>query len=48
MLKYLDRIYWIYVISKIDDLVISPKTVMPDVIRHPEHIENTGFRLSPE
>jgi len=40
----------------IDGLVKSPKTVMPDpgsspgqaLIRHPEVIEFTGFRLSPE
>ena len=31
-----------------DKLVKSPKTVMPDLIRHPELIEITGFRLSPE
>jgi len=31
-----------------DNLVKSPKTVMPDLIRHPEVIEFTGFRLSPE
>jgi hypothetical protein len=29
----------------IDKLVKSPKTVMPDLIRHPEVIEFTGFRL---
>jgi hypothetical protein len=23
-------------------------SVMPDLIRHPETLENTGFRLSPE
>ena len=34
--------------NKIDKLVKSPKTVMPDLIRHPEAIEFTGFRLSPE
>jgi len=34
--------------SRIDDLVKSPKTVMPDLIRHPEVIEFAGFRLSPE
>jgi len=33
---------------KINNLVKSPKTVMPDLIRHPEVIEFTGFRLSPE
>ena len=25
-----------------------PLSVMPDVIRHPEGLEKTGFRLSPE
>jgi len=35
-------------IFKIDGLVKSPKTVMPDLIRHPEVLEFTGFRLSPE
>ncbi|MEA1946204.1 MAG: hypothetical protein U9N83_02745 [Thermodesulfobacteriota bacterium] len=33
---------------KIDEIVKSPKTVMPDLIRHPELIEFTGFRLSLE
>ncbi len=33
---------------KYDDLVKSPKIVMPDLIRHPEVVEFTGFRLSPE
>jgi hypothetical protein len=39
-----------------DEFVKSPRIVMPDLIsagdgifdRHPELIENTGFRLSPE
>jgi hypothetical protein len=34
--------------SKTDEFVKSPNTVMPDLIRHPEFIEITGFRLSPE
>jgi hypothetical protein len=29
-------------------LVKSPEFVMPDLIRHPEHTEMTGFRPSPE
>jgi len=33
---------------KDDGLVKSPRLVMPDLIRHPEHIENTGFRPPPE
>jgi hypothetical protein len=39
-----------YVLSKtnIDCFVKNPRIVMPDLIRHPENIENTGFRLSPE
>jgi hypothetical protein len=28
-----------------DELLKSPKTVMPDLILHPEIIEFTGFRL---
>jgi hypothetical protein len=32
----------------LDAFVKSPEIVMPDLIRHPEHIEFTGFRLSPE
>ena len=40
----------------IDKVVKNPKTVMPDLIpaedgifdRHPEAVEFTGFRLSPE
>jgi len=32
----------------IDELVKSPLIVMPDLIRHPEHIDFTGFRRSPE
>jgi len=31
-----------------DGLLKSPKTVMPDSIRHPELIEIAGFLLSPE
>ncbi|MEA1947656.1 MAG: hypothetical protein U9N83_10200 [Thermodesulfobacteriota bacterium] len=30
---------------KVDGFVKSPNTVMPDLIRHPELIEITGFRL---
>jgi hypothetical protein len=37
-----------YEFIKFDGLVKSPKTVMPDLIRHPEVIGFTGFRLSPE
>ncbi|MDI6688325.1 MAG: hypothetical protein QME06_08925 [Desulfobacterales bacterium] len=33
---------------KDDDLVKSLEIVMPDLIRYPERIEFTGFRLSPE
>jgi hypothetical protein len=32
----------------IDDFVKSREFVMPDLIRHPEHPENNGFRPSPE
>jgi hypothetical protein len=32
----------------LDLIVKSLKTVMPDLIRHPEVLEFTGFRLSPE
>ena len=35
-------------VSRLDGLAKSPKFVMPDLIRHPEHIEITGFRPSPE
>jgi hypothetical protein len=38
---------FLYVLN-LDGLVKSPKTVMPDLIRHPEVIGFTGFRLSPE
>jgi hypothetical protein len=31
-----------------DGFVKCPRIVMPDLIRHPEPIEVTGFRLSPE
>jgi hypothetical protein len=34
--------------TNIEGFVKSPNTVMPDLIRHPELIEITGFRLSPE
>ena len=34
--------------NSIDALVKSPIIVMPDLIRHPEVVEFTGFRLSPE
>jgi hypothetical protein len=33
---------------KLDGFVKSPLTVMPDLIRHPEPVEFTGFWLSPE
>jgi len=33
---------------KFDNLAKSLEIVMPDLIRHPERIEFTGFRLSPE
>jgi len=32
----------------VDGLVKSNETVMPDLIRHPEALDITGFRLSPE
>jgi hypothetical protein len=38
------KIYMIATI-KFDESVKSPKTVMPDLIRHPEPIEITGFAL---
>jgi hypothetical protein len=34
--------------TNFDNLVKSLEIVMPDLIRHPERIEFTGFRLSPE
>ncbi|WP_319523744.1 hypothetical protein [uncultured Desulfosarcina sp.] len=34
--------------ANVDGLVKSTKLVMPDLIRHPEHIEITGFRPAPE
>ena len=34
--------------TNIDELVKSHLIVMPDLIRHPEHIIFTGFRRSPE
>jgi hypothetical protein len=33
---------------KVDGLVKSLLLVMPDLIRHPEVVEFTGFRPSPE
>jgi len=35
-------------IVNIDEFVKSAQFVMPDWVRYPEHIEITGFRLSPE
>jgi hypothetical protein len=35
-------------IVNFDGFVKSPQIVMPDLIRHPERIDITGFRLSPE
>jgi hypothetical protein len=35
-------------IPKIDELIKSLQTVMPDLIRHPERIEIDRFRLLPE
>jgi hypothetical protein len=45
--------YWLINTPKkaapiVDGLVKSPLIVMPDLIRHPEPIEFTGFRLPPE
>ncbi|MDI6687229.1 MAG: hypothetical protein QME06_03310 [Desulfobacterales bacterium] len=37
-----------YELVNFDGLVKSLEIVMPDLIRHPERIEFTGFRLSPE
>jgi hypothetical protein len=34
--------------SNADGFVKSPRIVMPDLIRHPEQAEFTGFRLLPE
>jgi hypothetical protein len=31
-----------------DGFVKGPQIVMPDLIRHPERVDITGFRLSPE
>jgi len=36
-----------HLIDTYDMVAKSLHIVMPDVIRHPEHIEYTGFRLSP-
>jgi hypothetical protein len=33
---------------KVDGFAKTPPIVMPDLIRHPEAIEFTGFRPSPE
>ncbi|MGD8210312.1 MAG: hypothetical protein PVF32_10655, partial [Desulfobacterales bacterium] len=33
---------------KFDGFLKSPQIVMPDLIRHPERVDITGFRLSPE
>jgi len=30
------------------ELITVCQSVMPDLIRHPEGLEKTGFRLSPE
>jgi hypothetical protein len=37
---YRKRFWWY---SKLDELVKSHKTVMPDLIRHPEAFEIAGF-----
>jgi len=34
--------------TDLDAFAKSPLIVMPDLIRHPEAFEFTGFRLSPE
>ena len=31
--------------GSVDSAVLKPKVVMPDLIRHPEGFEFTGFRL---
>jgi len=35
-------------LKDLDEVVKNPQIVMPDLIRHPEPIEFTGFRLSPD
>jgi len=37
-----------FLVDKLDGFVKSPIIVMPDLIRHPEPVEFTGFRLPPE
>jgi len=37
-----------FLTPNVDELVKSLEIVMPDLIRHPERIEFTGFRLPPE
>jgi len=39
---------FVFCVLNIDNPVKSLEIVMPDLIRHPERIEITGFRLSPE
>ncbi|MFH1674261.1 MAG: hypothetical protein ABIF87_12660 [Pseudomonadota bacterium] len=43
MIRYGMMEYW-----NVEELVKSLLIVMPDLIQHPEHIDFTGFRLSPE
>jgi hypothetical protein len=55
-IQNLKREYVLSSNSMFGEIVKSPKTVMPDLIpaedgifdRHPELVEITGFRLSPE
>jgi hypothetical protein len=35
-------------IFNLDGFAKSPQIVMPDLIWHPERVDITGFRLSPE
>jgi len=46
--KPLNHSSFLFSNSYFDGPVKSNETVMPDLIRHPEALEITGFRLSPE
>jgi hypothetical protein len=49
MAKWLKKVRDVFLTRRnCDGLVKSPKIVMPDLIRHQEHTDIAGFRLSPE
>ncbi|MBW2558175.1 MAG: hypothetical protein JRD69_04970 [Deltaproteobacteria bacterium] len=48
MIKNAEYLIYYPSMAYIDGVVKSPKTVIAGLIRYPEAVESTGFRLPPE